>query len=123
MGSTRTIATHAPSRHLPRPSRRRSPPRPAYQLTGRRLGRRLREHTSVREGQTSHEAHARASRSMAGVGAELEVWDRQGLDGEEGVGPGQGGQGIVGHWTYEGVDRRQKTVTDVAVKQALRAGR
>jgi hypothetical protein len=42
---------------------------------------------------------------------------------EEGVGPGQGGQGIVGNWTYEGVDRRQKTVTDVAVKQALRAGR
>jgi hypothetical protein len=60
---------------------------------------------------------------MAGVGAELEVWDRQGLDREEGVGPGQGGQGIVGHWTDEGADKRQKTMTDVAVKQALRAGR
>ena len=29
---------------------------------------------------------------------------------------GKGSQGIVGPWTYEGVDRRQKTVTDVAVK-------
>jgi hypothetical protein len=35
---------------------------------------------------------------------------------------GLGGQGIVGHWTYEGEDRDQKTVKDIAVKQALRSG-
>ncbi|KAE9367894.1 kinase-like protein [Stipitochalara longipes BDJ] len=35
---------------------------------------------------------------------------------------GEGGQGIVGHWTYEGEDRDQKTVKDLAVKQALRFG-
>jgi hypothetical protein len=36
---------------------------------------------------------------------------------------GMGGQGIVGHWTYEGPDRDRKTVKDIAVKQALRYGR
>jgi hypothetical protein len=35
---------------------------------------------------------------------------------------GQGGQGIVGHWTYEGPDRDQKTVKDIAIKQAVRFG-
>ena len=35
---------------------------------------------------------------------------------------GKGGQGIVGHWSYEGVDRDQKTVKNIAVKQALRSG-
>jgi hypothetical protein len=35
---------------------------------------------------------------------------------------GRGGQGIVGHWRYEGADRDQKTVKDIAVKQALRSG-
>lgn len=36
---------------------------------------------------------------------------------------GLGGQGIVGHWSYEGSDRDQKSVKDVAVKQAVRYGR
>jgi hypothetical protein len=35
---------------------------------------------------------------------------------------GRGGQGIVGHWTYEGADRDLKSVKDIAVKQALRSG-
>jgi len=35
---------------------------------------------------------------------------------------GVGGQGIVGHWSYEGDDRDKKSVKDLAVKQALRAG-
>ena len=35
---------------------------------------------------------------------------------------GVGGQGIVGHWTYEGDDRATKSVKDIAVKQALRFG-
>lgn len=56
--------------------------------------------------------------------------ERQWLDSEirwrRPVGPnweavkvlGQGGQGIVGHWTYKGKDRDQRTMVDVAVKQA-----
>jgi hypothetical protein len=35
---------------------------------------------------------------------------------------GQGGQGIVGHWTYEGPDRYQKTVKGIAIKQAVHFG-
>ena len=35
---------------------------------------------------------------------------------------GIGGQGIVGHWRYEGTDRDHRGVKDIAVKQALRSG-
>lgn len=35
---------------------------------------------------------------------------------------GRGGQGMVGHWSYEGPDRDQKSVKDIAVKQAVRDG-
>ncbi|KUJ19058.1 kinase-like protein [Mollisia scopiformis] len=35
---------------------------------------------------------------------------------------GRGGQGVVGYWTYEGPDRDKKTLKDVAVKQAVKAG-
>jgi hypothetical protein len=33
---------------------------------------------------------------------------------------GRGGQGIVGHWTYNGADRDKKRIVDIAVKQAAR---
>lgn len=32
---------------------------------------------------------------------------------------GSGGHGIVGHWTYEGIDKDLKSLTDVAVKQQV----
>lgn len=35
---------------------------------------------------------------------------------------GRGGQGVVGHWTYDGPDRHLRTLKDVAVKQAVKSG-
>jgi hypothetical protein len=69
----------------------------------------------VRDGQTSHGTHARASGSMAGVGTEL-VSIRSAGAGRGRRCWARAARAIVGHWTYEGADRRQKRVTDVAVK-------
>ncbi|KAE8446826.1 hypothetical protein EG329_011603 [Mollisiaceae sp. DMI_Dod_QoI] len=35
---------------------------------------------------------------------------------------GRGSQSVVGHWTYDGSDRAQRTMNDVAVKQAVKKG-
>lgn len=32
---------------------------------------------------------------------------------------GEGGYGIVGHWSYEGIDRRARRLVDIAIKQAV----
>lgn len=35
---------------------------------------------------------------------------------------GRGGQGIVGHWKFDGPDRHLRKLNDVAVKQAVKSG-